>query len=105
MFLATNISHISHDFLVTRDAKLNDHYYHIRILPSTYSRLTQLKMMLNIENEGLDACQDVIKIKTKEFTLTMHDEQDKKSVLAIDGEVINCDKINCKVSKSIKTFC
>jgi sphingosine kinase len=98
MFLATNTSHISTDFLVTESAKLDDGYYHVRLIPRGISRWSMVKLLLNLHRGSLDYMPGVIKIKTKQFRIK---REKNTGILTIDGEMITEDEISVNVNSKI----
>lgn len=92
-FLASNLSHISHNTYSNPGALLDDEYIHITYIDDSISRYDLFWLLLGLdEGKHLEYLKY---IKTKAFELIPEEGK-----LVIDGELKNLQEIHVKVSDS-----
>ena len=98
MFLASNVSHIASDFLVSETIRPNDQVFHLKILPGGISRMRMANIMLSIESQGTDPYEEFITVRAKRFILRRSRDQ---GIVCIDGESVDCETLDCSVDESV----
>lgn len=97
-FWANNVSHASSDTHSAPNAELNDGYIFLSYILEPVSRFTLLRIALGLEDGSYTQFLNYIPVKN--FNL-----EPQTGRLAIDGEEINCQKINVKQKgQTLKIF-
>ena len=100
LFLANNLSHITHNSNASPHSKSDDGYIFISYILAPVSRCELLKIMLNFDNGTYINHSKVKYVKTKGFSLEKSDGK-----IVIDGELIDnsINKIDVEIeSKSLR---